>query len=247
MAAFLLGTSLVIACGCVINNYIDRNLDRRMKRTRHRALVTGRIPLRNAAFYGAILGVIGFRLLLSYTNGLTAGIGAIGLFFYLVMYSFYKRRSWLGTAVGSISGATPVAAGYTAVSGRFDQAALILFLTMVFWQMPHFYAIATYRLKDYRAAGLPVLPAQKGTHRTKVELLVYISLFTLAAVTLTVRHYAGYTYMAVMLCMGLYWLEEGVAGFKARDENAWARRMFFLSLVTLLVYCASLSVAAILP
>jgi protoheme IX farnesyltransferase len=218
-----------------------------MARTRQRSLVTGKIPLRNALVYGIILGVIGFRLLLGFTNHLTALIGLIGLFFYLVMYSFWKRRSWLGTAVGSVSGATPITAGYTAVTGHFDTAALLLFLTMVFWQMPHFYAIAMYRFKDYQSAGLPVLPVKKGYRRTKLEILIYVTAFTLAAIGLTVRHYTGYIYMAVVLSAGLYWLQEGIAGFKTGDDEKWARHMFFLSLIVLLVLCAALSVGALLP
>jgi protoheme IX farnesyltransferase len=243
----IIGTSLVIACGCVINNYIDRSLDKNMARTKHRSLVTGKIPSVNAIVYGIILGLIGFWLLLAYTNDLTALIGAIGLFFYLVMYSFWKRRSWLGTAVGSVSGATPITAGYTAVTGHFDSAALLLFLTMVFWQMPHFYAIAMYRFKDYKSAGLPVLPVKKGYKRTKIEILLYVTAFTITAVMLTVRHYTGYIYMAVMLIVGLYWLQEGIAGFHASDDAKWARRMFFFSLITLLILCVSLSVGALLP
>jgi protoheme IX farnesyltransferase len=218
-----------------------------MARTKHRALVIGKIPPVNAIIYGLVLGIIGFWLLLTYTNNLTALVGAIGLFFYLVMYSFFKRRSWLGTVVGSVSGAAPISAGYTAVTGRFDQAALLLFLSMVFWQMPHFYAIAMYRFKDYQAAGLPVLPVKKGYKRTKLEILIYITAFTLATVALTVRHYTGYIYMAVMLAVGLYWLQEGIAGFKTPNEAKWARHMFFLSLITLLIFCFSLSVGALLP
>lgn len=245
--ALVVGTSLVIACGCVINNYIDRGLDRHMARTKKRALAVGKIHTANAIAYGVGLGIAGFAILLAFTNNLTALVGLIGLFFYLVMYSFWKRRSWLGTVIGSISGATPIAAGYTAVTGHFDSAALTLFLTMVFWQMPHFYAIAMYRLKDYRAAGLPVLPVKKGFRRTKLEMLLYITAFTIAAVALTIEHYTGYVYMAVMLIIGLYWLQDGIAGFGAPDETKWARHMFFLSLIALLVFCASLSVGALLP
>ena len=244
----MVGTSLVIACGCVINNYIDRGLDQHMTRTRHRSLVTGKIPIRNALIYGIILGAIGFWLLLTFTNNLTALIGAIGLFFYLVMYSFFKRRSWLGTVVGSVSGATPITAGYTAVTGHFDTAALLLFLTLVFWQMPHFYAIAMYRFKDYKAAGLPVLPVKKGYRRTKIEMLIYILLFTATATSLTIwRRDTGYVYMAVVLIIGLYWLQEGIAGFGVKDDSKWARHMFFLSLVALVIFCVSLSVGTLLP
>lgn len=245
--AFVVGTSLVIACGCVINNYIDRELDKNMARTKHRALVIGKIPTVHAIIYGVLLGLIGFWLLLAYTNALTAEIGAVGLFFYLVMYSFWKRRSWLGTVVGSVSGATPIAAGYTAVTGRFDTAALLLFLTMVCWQMPHFYSIALYRLKDYSAAGLPVLPVKKGSPRTKLEMLFYIAGFTLAASLLTVYRYTGYIYMATMLTVGFYWLQEAYSGFKTEDDGKWGRHMFFLSLTALLILSVSLSIGALLP
>ncbi len=247
LLAFVGGTSLVIACGCVINNYIDRNIDKNMARTKHRALIIGKIPAVHAIVYGVVLGIIGFWLLLAYTNTLTAKIGVIGLFFYLVMYSFWKRRSWLGTVVGSVAGAAPITAGYTAVTNRFDTAALLLFLTMVCWQMPHFYSIALYRLKDYSDAGLPVLPVKKGLRRTKYEILFYIAGFTLATSLLTVYHYTGYVYMAIMLTVGLFWLQEAYNGFKTDDNEKWGRHMFFISLTVLLILSVSLSIGALLP
>jgi protoheme IX farnesyltransferase len=247
LLAFIIGTSLVIACGCVINNYIDREIDRNMARTKRRALVTGQIQPLPAIIYGTMLGLIGFWLLFTYTNNLTAWLGATGLFFYLVMYGFWKRRSHLGTVVGSVSGAIPIAAGYTAVTNRFDRAALLLFLTMVFWQMPHFYAIAMYRFKDYEKAGLPVLPVKKGLKRTKIEILAYVAAFTISATLLTAFGYTGYIFLVVILLIGLTWFVKGLRGFQAADDKKWGRRMFLFSLIVLLTLSAGLSVGALLP
>lgn len=245
--ATLAGISLVIACGCVINNCIDRGIDARMARTRRRALVTGQVRPGQAVIYGSSLGLAGFAVLLAYVNILTAIIGGIGLFFYLVMYGVWKRRSPLGTVVGSVSGAAPITGGYTAVTGHFDAAAFILFLTMVLWQMPHFYAIAMYRLKDYRAAGLPVLPTVKGSQRTKLQIIAYVMAFSVSALMLSAYGYTGYTYAVVMAALGLIWLRKGLRGFTATDDNQWGRQMFGFSLIVLLAFSLALSVGALLP
>ena len=152
------GSSLIIASACVFNNYIDRDIDSKMTRTKNRTLVRGAVPDPIALLYGSLLGVIGFGVLIIYTNVLTVLVGATGMFFYVVMYSIWKRRSPYGTLVGSISGAVPPVAGYSAVTNSLDVGALILFLVLVFWQMPHFYAIAIRRREEYKEAGIPVLP-----------------------------------------------------------------------------------------
>lgn len=243
----LAGTSLVIACGCAINNVIDRKVDAKMKRTQSRAVTAGLIKPWQAIAFGLLLGAAGFIILLALVNGLTAAVGATGLFFYLVMYSYFKRRSWLGTLVGSVSGATPPVAGYTAVTGQLDKTAAILFLILVFWQMPHFYAIGIYRLKEYKAAGLPILPIAKGLKRTKLEIFIYTSLFTLAALALTILGPAHSTYAIIAGLLSIFWLRQAIAGFSTENNDGWARRMFGYSLIVLLLLSATISVSAILP
>lgn len=245
--ALIVSMSLVIGCGCVINNYIDRGIDVRMKRTSKRALVTEQISAKAALSYGVLLGVLGFTLLTIFTNLITTIIGAIGLFFYLVMYSIFKRLSPIGTVVGSVSGATPIAAGYTAVTGRFDAAALILFLSMVFWQMPHFYAIAMYRRDDYKSAGVPVLAVVRGMRLSKFYIMAYTAAFTVAAASLTLFGHAHYIYLAIVLVLGLSWLYRGVTGFNVRDDIGWGKQMFLFSLVSLLVFCGAVAIGAWLP
>jgi protoheme IX farnesyltransferase len=247
MLATLAGTSLIIACGCVINNYIDRDIDKKMARTQKRAIVSGQISGRNAITYGIALGIVGFLTLIFFTNWLVVVIGAIGLFSYLVLYSIGKRETVHGTLIGSISGSTPIIAGYCAVTGSFDMAALLLFLSMAFWQMPHFYAIAMYRAKDYASAGLPVLPVKKGILVTKIQILTYIAIFALVVVQLTFYGYTGYTFLIGMLAVSLYWFYKGVKGFKTKDSSKWGRGMFGISLIVLLTFCALLSLEWLLP
>jgi len=182
--AMLVGISFVIASACVFNNYIDRDIDKFMARTKKRALPTGIISGRNALLYAIVLGVIGFSLLLFYTNLLTTFVGFVGFFVYIVLYGISKRRSVYGTIVGSIAGAVPPVVGYVAVTNNFDMGALLLFLILVIWQMPHFYAIAIFREDDYAAASIPVLPIKQGIKATKIHMVLYIAAFLIATVML---------------------------------------------------------------
>jgi protoheme IX farnesyltransferase len=243
----VLGTALIIACGCVINNYIDRGIDAHMKRTRKRPSVTGLISLRSAMIYALVLGGLGFVTLGLLTNLTTVLLGALGLFSYLVLYSVFKRRTSWGTVVGSISGATPLTAGYTALTGQVDSGAAILFLIMVCWQMPHFYAIAMFRLNDYLAAHIPVLPAERGMYHTKLQILAYVAAFTASASLLTVFGYTGYVFLIGVSVLGILWFWKGLTGFKLHNDTAWARGMFGFSLSVLLALSGLIALGAILP
>jgi protoheme IX farnesyltransferase len=239
--AIMAGTTFVIASGCVFNNYLDRGIDITMERTKQRALVEGTVTGPQALTFATILALLGGIVLIRYTNWLTFAIGMVGFVDYVVLYGVAKRRSVHGTIVGSIAGSAPIVAGYTAVTGRIDTAAIILFLILTFWQMPHFYAIAIYRLKDYRAAKLPVLPAVKGIQATKVQIVVYIVAFVALTLSLSVYGYTGYVYTIVMIIIGLIWLGKGIAGFSVRDDIKWARRVFFFSLITILSFSVLVS------
>ena len=233
---------MVIASAGVFNNYIDRDIDQKMARTKERALVSGVIAGRNALIYASILGVSGELILAIYTNWLTALIALFGFAMYVVVYGIWKRRSTLGTIVGSVSGATPPVIGYCAVTGRLDSASLLLFLILVFWQMPHFFAIAMYRLKDYASAGIPVLPVKKGIQTTKIQMLIYTIGFALFSIMLTVLGYTGRVYLGVALAIGVSWTLLCIQGFRVSDDLRWARQMFFFSLFALTLLCATISV-----
>jgi heme o synthase len=247
LLATLVGTSLVIGSACVFNNYIDRDIDTRMARTKKRALVKKLIPGAHALVYAAVLGAIGFVVLIIFVNWLTVAIGATGFLVYVLPYTFSKRYSVHSTLIGSVSGSAPPVAGYCAVTNHLDGGALLLFLIMTFWQMPHFYAIATYRLKDYTAAKLPVLPVKKGVAAAKIQIVLYILGFIAAVSLLKIFGYTGYTYLVVVLAVSLAWLRLASQGFSAKDDQKWARSVFLFSLVVTLVFSFMLSVNAWLP
>lgn len=241
----LLGLSLLIASGCVSNNYTDRKIDEKMARCKNRALVTKVISEKNACLFAALLGLAGVCVLAVCTNFLTLCIALFGFFVYIVLYGIWKRRSSLGTVIGSIAGGVPPVVGYTAVSNHLDLGALLLFLIIALWQMPHFFAIAIYRLKDYIAAEIPVLPVSKGIFITKVQMLAYIIAFTISALMLTFFGYMGYAYLAVAALLGSFWLFLGIKGFTSTNDTLWARKMFLFSLVTVMVLCALIPVDVI--
>jgi protoheme IX farnesyltransferase len=236
LLATLIGISMVVAAGCVFNNCVDRKIDRQMVRTRRRALATGLIRLPVALTYATILGLAGFSLLLFVTNVLTVGIVLAGLVIYVGVYSLYlKRHSMYSALIGSLAGAAPPLAGYCAVTGGFDLGAAIVLAVFSLWQMPHCYAIAIFRLDDYAAAGLPVLPVEKGTAAAKNHIVGYILAFTIAALTLTFGGYTGYLTLLVATGLGLFWLYMAWSGYKAADERLWARKVYVFSIVAIFI------------
>jgi len=241
------GISLVIGSACVVNNYIDRGIDAKMDRTKQRALVSGQISATNAIIYAAILGIAGFVILAAYTNLLTFVLGLIAYVVYIVLYGITKRSTIHGTVVGSIAGALPPVAGYTTAVNHLDRGTLLLFLILVFWQMPHFYAIAMYRFKDYKNAGLPVLPVKKGMKAAKVQILGYVAAFTITAALFTVLGYTHIIFLIVVGGLGVSWFYKGIQGFATKDDNIWARKMFLYSLIVNLGMSIMLAVGARLP
>ncbi len=241
----LLGIACIMASACVFNNYTDRHHDEKMERTKNRALVTGMISLPKALFFASILFLAGTAVLLEYTNLLTVGISLAGFFMYVVMYSIWKYRSTYGTLVGSVAGAVPPLMGYCAVSNQIDLGAVLLFVILVLWQMPHFYAIAMYRQDDYLAAAIPVFPIKKGSFTTKVHMISYVILFIATLFAFTAFGYTGYWYLLFAVITSLAWLGLSIKGFKASDDKLWARQMFRVSLVVIMVLSIMISVDTI--
>lgn len=240
--AAMIGTSLVVASGCVFNNCIDRDIDVKMERTKNRVLVQGLVSLNMALLFATVMGVIGVGLLYTKANPLAALFAVIGFVIYVGFYSLYlKRKSVHGTLVGSLSGAMPPVIGYVAVSNSFDLAALTLLVMFSLWQMPHSYAIAIFRFNDYLAASIPVLPVKRGIRVAKLHILIYILAFLLATLMLTFGGYAGLNYLAVAAAMGMYWLYMAWTGYKAKDDVVWARKLFVFSIFTITALSVAMS------
>lgn len=236
LVAMLFGISLIVASACVFNNYIDRDIDAKMERTKDRALVNGTISLTSALAYGSILGVLGSIALL-YTNNLTLGVALFGLFMYVVVYSLWCKRNTLhATVIGAISGAIPPVVGYTAVSNSLDLGALILFFILFTWQMPHALAIAIRRYDDYLAAKIPVMPITIGIPAAKAQMLSYVFAFFISIVALSFAGYVGQVFMIGMITLSALWLILCIQGYWHKDQSGWAKRVFMFSLILLLAF-----------
>lgn len=241
--ATLLGVSLVVASGCVFNNYIDRDIDSVMERTKNRPLVRGLIDPKISLVYASVLGIAGIALLLVAANVVAMLIAVVGFVVYVGVYSLYmKRKSVYGTLVGSLSGAAPPVIGYCAVTGQFDTGALILLLIFSLWQMPHSYAIAIFRFKDYQAANIPVLPVIKGISVAKNHIILYIIAFMFATLMLAISGYAGYKYLIVAAAVSVWWLGMALSGYKTTNDRLWARKLFVFSIVAITSLSVMMSV-----
>jgi protoheme IX farnesyltransferase len=223
----LIGAALVMAGGCTLNNYIDRDIDHIMERTKDRPTVTGRFSANHVLVVGLLQAAAGIGFL-ALTTATAAVIGLIGLFIYVVLYTMWtKRTTTLNTIVGSFSGAVPPLIGWAAIDGGLHTFAWILFFIMFFWQPPHFLALAMKRVEEYRAAGIPMLPVVAGFEVTKRQMVVYV--IALLPVSLMLYPF-GIVYTVVAAALGLGWVVLGFAGFKMKDDIKWAKLMFVYSL-----------------
>ncbi|MGZ9585383.1 heme o synthase [Paenibacillus marinisediminis] len=239
----LLGTALVMASSCVFNNYFDRDFDMKMERTRNRALPTGRLKPNFVLWYAIVLGVAGLATLFLFVNKLAMLFGIIGMFIYAVIYTLWlKRTSTWSTSVGAISGAMPPVIGYVAVTNTFDIGAILMFALLFLWQPPHFWALGIRRVEEYRAAGYPLLPVVKGIERTKWQMIPYVLLMLPLPWLFYHFGYTGIIYVVLGTLINAVWLYVNLTGFKAKDDEKWAKKSFVLSVNALMLHMIMLIV-----
>ncbi len=240
LTGVVVGTSLIIASACVANNYMDRGIDAKMKRTKHRHSVTGFVPFSAAMVYLLVLMVAGFAVLFIYTNPLVILIGAVAYVMYVFAYGWAKRHTVHSTIIGAIPGALPAMAGYVAISGEISIGAWLVFLLVFTWQMPHFYAISLFRKHEYQSANLPVLGAVRPFKMVRRAMLCYIMAYVLVIAGLIHFNVVGAPSGLLLLSGAAYWTIV-FAATKTNDEAKWARSIFGASLVlTLILLIASL-------
>lgn len=243
--ATLVGLGLVVASACVCNNILDRDIDAQMERTNKRAIVRGEVSVRNALVFAGLLGVVGFGLLYAFVNILSVVAAGVGFIFYVGLYTYIKRYSYLGALVGSVSGAVPIVVGYTAATNRFDMVAALLFLVLVCWQMAHFYAISLYRANEYITAKVPVFAVRHGARKTRQHIIGYIMGTMVALVALWVFSELGSIFVLTMLGLTGWWLYMAIA-HKPLDAQ-WGRVLFKFSLKVLMGFSLLLAFSPFLP
>ena len=173
----LLGTGLSAGGAGALNQYLEREQDCLMKRTRDRPIPAGLIQPQDALLFGLILVLTGSVLLVWKVNLLTGFLSLLTAFMYILIYTPMKRLTWLNTSLGSIPGALPPMGGWTAATGSIDSGAWILFAILYLWQHPHFFAIAWMCKDDYEKAGFKMLPViEPDGARTLRQIFWHLSL-----------------------------------------------------------------------
>ncbi|WP_077617691.1 heme o synthase [Bacillus sinesaloumensis] len=239
----LLGSALVIAGSCAINNYYDRDIDHVMERTKVRPTVTGRINPNYVLGMGLLLILIGTGFLLL-TTVTAAVIGLIGVFSYIFLYTMWsKRRYTINTVIGSISGAVPPLIGWAAIDPNLHILAWLLFLIMFIWQPPHFLALAMRRVEEYREAGVPMLPVVHGFAMTKRQIMIWI----ICLLPLPFYMFSlGGLFVTIATLLNIGWLVLGIRGYKMKDDIKWAKQMFVYSLNYLTIMFVSMIIVTLL-
>ncbi len=156
LGLLVVGLGATIAGGCALNNVYDRDIDKKMARTKERVMPAGRIPTERAILIGSLLAALGLWVLW-HINTLTFAAGFAGVIFYVFAYTPLKHVHALSLYVGAVAGAMPAVAGYVAATNRLDYIAAALFAFLFLWQVVHFLAIARFRYDEYAAAGVPLL------------------------------------------------------------------------------------------
>ncbi len=243
-AMTIVGTSLIVGGANALNMYIERDIDRRMERTKNRPLPAGRLSPRVALGFGVALSVVAVPVLAFGVNATTALFAVLAHFSYVLAYTPLKQRSPAALLVGAVPGAMPPLLGWTAATGTVGWGGVGLFAILFLWQVPHFLAIALFRQEDYARAGLKVMPNVSGLKATKhsiVRYLVALVAATLLLVPLGVER-SGYLVWAGML--GAVFFGWGCYGLRDDAGPRWARSLFAVSIVYLVVLFFALVVGA---
>lgn len=233
VVATLTGGVLTAGGANAINQFADRDIDSRMRRTRSRPVPSGAVPPRQALILGIVLAVAGTVWLVLTVSWLTAALASAAVLTYAVGYTYFlKRTTPLNIVIGGAAGAAPPLIGWAAVTGEVGPASLLLFLIVAFWTPPHFWALALVLVDDYRGAGVPMLPVVRGEAETKRQILLYSWL--LMAVTLCFWAVAGLAFIFLAAAIGggtaFIWLASSLRG---ADGVERARPLFKYSIAYL--------------
>ena len=243
-----IGMTLVVGGACALNNYLDRDIDIKMERTKTRPSVAGGLSPVGMQLFAWVLFIVGVAVLVATTNVLTVAIGVTGFVVYVWFYGAWtKRTSVHGTAVGAISGALPIAGGYAAASGVCDSGIIIAFFIMFFWQFPEFFSIAIYRMKEYKAAKIPLMPIVHGVDNTILQIFIFTTCYVISTLVLTLIGITGWVYFFIMLIAGILWIRIAYEGLHTKNHDKWARKMFKYSMYHILLLCVMLSISPLIP
>ncbi len=229
----LIGGALAAGAANAVNCLLDRDIDALMSRTRKRPLPAGRVEPPFAFAFAAILGVAAFVVLAVLVNLLSAALALAALFFYVLVYTVWLKRSTpQNIVIGGAAGAMPPLVGWAAATGRVELPALILFLIVFLWTPPHFWALALYRREDYAKARVPMLPVVAGDEEARRQIVIYSLLLVVATLLLYPLGVLGRLYALSSLILGGVFIALALQVWRKRTVNA-AVRLFGYSVLYL--------------
>ena len=235
----MVGGFLAAGGANAINQYVDRDIDHVMVRTRKRPLPGGRLTPLQVLWFGIALCVASFVILWWQVNLLTAVLALSGFLFYVFIYSgWLKRRSTQNIVIGGAAGAFPPLVGWAAVANELSLLPILMFLIVFYWTPPHFWALALMRQKEYKAAGVPMLPVVAGDRETHRQIVLYSVLLFLFSVIPVFLRLLGPVYLVLTIILNGIFLWQAVDIWrKPTNANVW--RLYKYSLIFLaLVFVA---------
>ena len=230
----VLGTGLLAAGVAALNQYLERDVDGRMRRTARRPLPAGELTPRQALLFGVAVSVSGMLYIFVFLNALTALLGFLTLISYLFIYTPLKTRTQLCTLLGAFPGAAPVLMGWSATTNSLGLEAWALFAILFLWQFPHFYAIGWLYREDYARAGMLMLPSlDENDERTTFRLiLIFTQLLIVASLSWTLIAHTGTPYLASAIVLGICFYHFAYQASLTRSKLA-AKRLLHASVIYL--------------
>ncbi|MET3516203.1 protoheme IX farnesyltransferase [Pseudacidovorax sp. 1753] len=242
MAEACLGIWLVAGAAAAFNCLVEKGIDARMKRTAWRPTARGELSDRQALLFSAALCALGSAILWFAVNPLTMWLTFATFVGYAVVYTVVlKPLTPQNIVIGGASGAMPPVLGWAAMTGSVDPEALILFLIIFLWTPPHFWALALYRVEDYRRAGLPMLPVTHGNEYTRLQILLYTLILFAACLMPFIYRMSGWLYLLAAIAVSVGFCGYAYALWR-RYSDQLARKTFRFSLIHLSVLFAALLV-----
>ncbi len=240
----VIGTAAVVGAANALNNYLERDVDARMRRTRDRPLPAGRVEPTVALLLGLGMPLFAIPMLALVASPLTALLSVVAFVTYVAIYTPMKKRSTLALFIGAVPGAIPPLTGWSAVTGRADPGGLALFALLFFWQLPHFLAISVYLAEDYARGGLRVFALVHGERATKWWIAATTVLLVPVSLLLVPLAMAGAAYAITAVVAGTALSGYALAGaLRAGASARWGRTFFLCTLAYLTLLFAVLFVA----
>jgi len=242
MLVACIGIWLVAGAAAAFNCLVEKTIDAKMKRTAWRPTAKGELTDLQALLFSALLCVVGSAILYAWINAITMWLTFATFVGYAVIYTLLlKPRTPQNIVIGGASGAMPPVLGWASMTGDVGPEALILFLIIFLWTPPHFWALALYRVEDYRKSGLPMLPVTHGNAYTRLQVFLYTLVLFAGCLMPFVYGMSSWIYLVAAVLLGGGFCAYGYALWR-NYSDALARKTFRFSLIHLSVLFAALLV-----